>query len=223
MDSFHVDTVRFEKPHAIPKHGQLHKITNYFRFIEICVVLILISRFSSQLPTAFKASSEYFRDLSVLLVSPRFVFVIGNIIVITLFVKSGQLSTSRVETSEKSSTDIYDLFVKNSERSQNIDLSDGDEVLYQSKKQSIVKDTTFVVGKCDMKIIQRSQSHNLNHGKKCKQVGQGLKRSSTMEKPAKNIPEEGMSNEEFRRKIDAFIARQQRLRREEEYSANTIV
>lgn len=33
-----------------------------------------------------------------------------------------------------------------------------------------------------------------------------------------SYPEDGMSNEEFRQTVEAFIARQQRLRREEEFS-----
>jgi len=32
-----------------------------------------------------------------------------------------------------------------------------------------------------------------------------------------SCPEDGMSNEEFRRTVEAFIAREQRIRREEDY------
>ncbi|XP_065867317.1 uncharacterized protein [Euphorbia lathyris] len=116
MDSFNIN-IKVEKANAIKKHRQLQKIASLFRFVEICVALALLSRFSIRLPLAVKNSSEYFKDLSVLLVSPRFVFIIGNIIVITLFAKSGQFS-GKNSTGKSSRSDIYEEFLKVSERSQ---------------------------------------------------------------------------------------------------------
>ncbi|KAK8568091.1 hypothetical protein V6N13_106030 [Hibiscus sabdariffa] len=52
------------------------------RFDELCVVLILISRFIAHLPVTVKSYGKYFRGLQVGLVSPHFVFNVGNIVVI---------------------------------------------------------------------------------------------------------------------------------------------
>ncbi|WCJ40963.1 hypothetical protein M5689_021856 [Euphorbia peplus] len=116
MDSFNMN-IKVQKANAIKKHRQLQKIASLFRFVEICVVLAILSRFSVRLPVAVKSSSAYFKDLSVVLVSPRFVFIIGNIIIITLFAKSGQFS-GKNSTGKSSRSDIYEEFVKESERSQ---------------------------------------------------------------------------------------------------------
>ncbi|KAK9287366.1 hypothetical protein L1049_015783 [Liquidambar formosana] len=210
MDSFHVNTVKFEKAHANLRHRNLRKITGLFRVIEICVILILISRLS------LKVSTEYFRDLSIILISPRFVFVIGNAIVITLFVKSGQFS-AKDGKGKDSETDLYEEFIKKSEKGQKIAHAEIEKQI----KPSILEDPAGVEGtnnSVEMKIY-RSQSENLKHDK-CKQARHVLRRSATEKLEEKHsYPEDGMSNEEFRQTIEAFIARQQRFRREEEYSA----
>ncbi|ONI02471.1 hypothetical protein PRUPE_6G200500 [Prunus persica] len=59
-----------------------------------------------------KNSGFYFQDISGFVVSPRFVFVVGNIIVIILLVKSGKFSGKDSSTG----ADLYDEFVHNSEK-----------------------------------------------------------------------------------------------------------
>ena len=110
MDSFNTTNIRIEKAKAIKKHRKIQKIASLFRLIEIGAVLALISRFSIELPVAVRNSSEYFKDLTVILVSPRFVFVLGNMIIITLFAKSGQFSGHH-SNGKNPSSDLYDEFV----------------------------------------------------------------------------------------------------------------
>ncbi|KAE8716884.1 hypothetical protein F3Y22_tig00110108pilonHSYRG00088 [Hibiscus syriacus] len=157
MDAF---DIKLQKRNAMSKQHQLCKVANLLRFVEVCILLVLISRFTTHLPVAF---GEYFRGLSVLLVSPRFVFVVGNAIVITLFAKAGQFSPSRTD-------------------------------------------------------ITRSSSRR---GRKATRLGSEkyVKQSDPEEEPVKSsCPEDGMSNEQFRNTVEAFIARQKKLLREEEYS-----
>ncbi|XP_030522919.1 uncharacterized protein LOC115735680 isoform X2 [Rhodamnia argentea] len=191
--------------------------------MEICVLLVLLSRFSTQLPMAVKNSGEYFRGLKVVLVSPRFVFILGNVIIVTLFVKSGQFSAR--DSAIKN--DLYDEFLEKSEKSRN---SHQTETQFQDK-QIICEETSddnkhVVHGDGAVKTYRRSQSENLHHVNRVK-LQRVLRRSATekcresalcadngkLEKSS--FPEDSLSNEEFRRTVEAFIARQQRSLREE--------
>ena len=119
MDSFNFYDIKVEKANAMQKHRQLQKIANFFRVIEVCIVLVLISRLSMQLPLAVKNSSGYFHNLTLVLVSPRFVFVVGNVIIITLFAESRQFSV-RDSTTNTSGLDLYEEIIKNSEKNQKV-------------------------------------------------------------------------------------------------------
>ncbi|XP_050365834.1 uncharacterized protein LOC126784411 [Argentina anserina] len=226
MDSINFYDIKAEKANAVLRYRQLRKIGNLFRLLEVFVVLLLISRLSLQLPNAVMNSSFYFRDISGIMFSPRFVFVIGNIIVIILFAKSGGFS-AKDSSSAGSGGDFYDEFVQNSEKNQKIR---GDGIEYKVNQSTY--DGAIVPAQIhsvmEVKNFTRSQSENLEREvsqKSCRQ----LRRSGT-EKLKKQIksgekrlpepvfPEDGMSNEDFRCKVEAFIARQQKLRLQEEYS-----
>lgn len=271
MDSFNLGNLKAEKANAIMKQRQLRKMANLFRFVEVCVVLVLISRISIRLPVAIKNSGNYFRDFSVFVVSPRFIFIIGNIIVITLFAQSGQFSSQ----SKSSEPDLYQKSTQNSTKNRRTD----EEQRKYPKKQSIrtedkenykypeTEDPTRnqIINGQSMRSLkfeeeqienpenQRTRTEDsmtkqrIEGGKikclekQCVKTGdrkcldyrrcktekfrsfqrdkpQSVLQRSETEKSRASYPEDGMSNDEFRRIVEAFIARQQRMRREEEYS-----
>ncbi|KGN61815.1 uncharacterized protein LOC105434603 [Cucumis sativus] len=226
MESVNFYDIRTEKANAILKYRQFRKIANLFRFIELCLILIVISRFSSHLPTALKNSTEYFRCLSVTLISPRFVFLIGNAIVITLFAKSGQFSAK--DPSKKSLVaDLYEEFIKNSEK--NNQKSPRTEIKHidESRRKASISVEKIVNNPKETRRYERSKSERMEVVPREK-VDREMQRSET-EKCKKMVElkegrrnrsylEDGMSNEEFRQTVEAFIARQQRLQREEELS-----
>lgn len=225
MGSFNIINIKVEKENAMKKHRQLQKFANLFRFIEICLILALISRFSVGLPVAVKNSAEYFKDITVILLSPRFVFILGNAIVITLFAKSGQFSGQ--DPSEKNSrTDLYEEFVEKSERNQIMQRYEaGNRGKQSSCVECIVTEATCT--SVESKNYQRSRSEKLDRvtiNKPCIQ----LRRSATEKCRGSadsgegwvkvSYPEDNMSNEEFRCTVEAFIARQKRFRKDEENS-----
>jgi hypothetical protein len=191
MDSFNFFNIRAEKANAMLKNRQLQKMVNLFWVIQVCVVLVTISRLSMQLPLAVKNSTGYFRDVTVSLVNPRFLFVVGNAIIITLFAKSRQFSAQDC-TKKTSGSDLYEEFI-NSRANSKHSISD-------QTHQSMAKD------------YRRSQSYS--------QISNSREKSIvSCESSAKSSnAEDEMSNEEFQRKVEAFIARQQRLLREEDCS-----
>lgn len=205
MDSIKFHDVRVEKANAIAKYRKTQRITSLFRFMELLVFLIVISRFSTQFASSLKLSGDYFRGISaVALISPRSVFVVGNAIVIALFLISGQFSGKKSERS----SDFYEEYVEKCRNNQQT----------WSKVE-----TTIASDACEGKVISRTHSANLERvrveerrrdlrrsmSEKCRKSGESRRKA-----------EDEMSSEEFRQTVEAFIARQQRfLREEEEFSA----
>ncbi|KAI3446135.1 hypothetical protein Pfo_002800 [Paulownia fortunei] len=219
MDSFKFHDIRVEKANAISRHRRIQRITTLFRFLELFVFLIILSTFSNQFVFSFKLSSEYFRGISVTLISPRFVFVVGNAIVIVLFLISGQFSEKKGERS----TDFYEEYVEKCRNNQQT----------CSKEEKKASDAYKYSVCYDAKKMSRSHSENLERAVHGEERRRDLRRSMS-EKGRKSVDcgrkaaaagsspyaEEEMSSEEFRRTVEAFIARQQRfLREEEEFSA----
>ncbi|CAL5205628.1 unnamed protein product [Lathyrus oleraceus] len=238
------------KSNKVQKHSQLRKITDLLRYVEMCVVLVLISRLSfQQLPLALKSSSEYFRGFEV---SPGLVFLIGNVIIITLFAQSGIFSndSSKRKSSEH---DMYLEFLQNSNMYQRIQGSD--QRKSSVKVESSIKGRRIIDGsmvkisekdvkksdeqgmktemdlevkeyrRCqseielvrgvdsdnekDQKVLQRCESENEKRKMRSIEVDKEKKK---MVKKSSLYPEDGMSNDEFRRTVEEFIARQQKLR-----------
>ncbi|XP_049410129.1 uncharacterized protein LOC125873270 [Solanum stenotomum] len=213
MESLNFHNIKSEKANAMIRYKKRQRVTMLFRFIEFCIFFVVISRFSTQkLP-------DYFKGFDVTLISPRFVFVLINAIVITLFFKSGH-SSAKDGSMENVKLDLYDEYMQK--------YSMNKEAYYeQSKKQ---RKQSIVAERRLEKRIHRSHSENtlcLAHDEK--KTRKRMMRSATVGclknidtdtvKPTTSYPEDGMSNVEFRKTIEAFIARQQRLLKEEEFSS----
>lgn len=192
MDSKHKSATNF----VIFKYMRLQKITMLFRFIEMFLFLVMISRCSSQLPFAVKVPSYYFKGISLTMLNPKFVFVIGNMIILILFLKSRSL-----------------------EKDEN------DDACYEYVK------------KCDMNVVNcssvvaykpkisrsRSSDNRIRVKSKDDQTCKELRRSVTdisksTTMAEKRIVKEELSSDDFRRTVEDFIARQQKILRDEEFS-----
>lgn len=237
MESLNFDNIKMEKSNAILRYKKRQRMTTLFRFIEFCIFFVVITRFSAQLPLHVKLSTDYFKGFGVNLISPPFVFVLVNAIVIILFFKSGPSSANDGST-DNVKIDLYDEY--NQKYSMNKEAYSEQSkkqrkqsiLVEESKKQSIAPERRLA------KRIHRSHSDNaLNSSLNEKKTRKRMVRSATVGclkvidtdsvKPATtkmtttSFPEDGMSNDEFRKTIEAFIARQQRLLREEEFSIST--
>ncbi|WMV13078.1 hypothetical protein MTR67_006463 [Solanum verrucosum] len=87
MESLNFHNIKLEKANAKLRYKKRQRVT---MFIVFCIFFTIISRFSIQLPL----STDYVKGFGVTLISPRFVFVLVNIIVIILFFKSGHSSAA---------------------------------------------------------------------------------------------------------------------------------
>lgn len=216
MDSFKFHDIRVEKANAIAKYRRIQRITTLFRFMELFVFLIVLSRFSTQFAFSFNLSSEYFRGISVTLISPRSVFIVGNAIVIVLFLISGQFSGKKGEKS----TDFYDEYVekcRNNQQTWSKEEKKASNACYKEKMMSRTHSAKLqraVHGEEPRRDLRRSMSE------KCRKSVDCGRKTAAAGGNSRPYEEDEMSSEEFRRTVEEFIARQQRfLREEEEFSA----
>ncbi|XP_019166289.1 PREDICTED: uncharacterized protein LOC109162076 [Ipomoea nil] len=173
----------------------MQKMRAMLAFIQFCVFFFIIG---SRLPLGFSklVSADYlFRELSFsVIITPRFVFVLGNAIVIILVLKSGNSLDKDKDNNGSASSDN----VEHGRRNQ-----------YVSGPEN---------------KIRRSQSEkNMARVHRLKEAAAGkeLRRQATFTCRKIDVvaATNEMSNEEFRRRVEAFIARQQRSLREEEFSS----
>jgi len=164
-----------------------------------------------KLPVVVRNSSEYLRDVSVIVNSHYFVFVIGNVIIITLFVQGSGKNVPK----EPEHDDIYEKLVHKS--------------VNHEEKERMIKDDRIVEegGSLELKKMKREVKKSYRRCeteilKKRRRVlgrceSENERKLIEAATPAAeeevvriSYPEDEMSNDEFRRIVEAFIAKQQR-------------
>ncbi|GER27980.1 cytochrome c oxidase subunit 2 [Striga asiatica] len=180
--------------------GVLQPLRKLFLLVEISLLTISLAWASTRLPSAVRSSGEIFRQILTFAAGHLAVFILGNAIVITLLVKSRRRPDD--------DADEAGLF---------LDLVGGGggggtpptaapvEVVYEDKRT----------------ILEVRGVHRRSKSEKCSGTEEGgrgrlLRRSETAERRrgAAEVVEE-LSGEEFRRAIEAFIAKQVKFHQEE--------
>ncbi|KAJ8450914.1 hypothetical protein Cgig2_032539 [Carnegiea gigantea] len=206
-----INHIKVEKPNLIKliiSNQTLIKNPNIFRVFEIFLVIAVISRllYEIQPPIvlALTLAYEYFHTLSLILLSPSFVFVLGNAIVIALFVNYYSPSYN-VQRPKSSLNDQGKKIV-------------GEEAIMAAISAGPADDQSVA------RFYRRSTSEITARREKVEGGGSIMRRAKSnmdIHKSSKgycvgHYPEDHMSNEEFRKTIEEFIAKQQRVLREEE-------
>lgn len=200
----HVKTLRINQK-SYPRSNHLRKIMSLFRVAELFLFLVMVSRFVFQLPLALKISHEYFHELTVMFISPCFVFIVGNAIIIILYIKSrGSLTQSSPPSHDAKAEACVPGHITEKQEKQHITpeektsdgfLSLGCEIYHQSNKNN----------------WSELRRRRLEHVSECFGCCNDTDYCA-------NCSEDDMTNEEFNEAIEAFIAKQQKLLREEECS-----
>ncbi|KAL6224599.1 hypothetical protein ACLB2K_003454 [Fragaria x ananassa] len=242
MDSWSfVDNVKDEKASAMRRYNRLRTIARLFRLAELCLAAVLLSWTFSRLPFALRVSVDYLRLFSGVVSNPFFVFLVCNAIIVSLFAKSRHLPTAPPNIEVE--THLYDQFTKGKKSSSSEDVVSKEEVVYEDKqiisevmstgdpkREAILDSGSESESDSDSgleftKAIRRTKSEKFE-----RDVPAKLKRSDTencrkmLKSGEETVPEDldqedGLSNEEFQRAIEAFIERQKRFRHEEESMA----
>ncbi|OIV92705.1 hypothetical protein TanjilG_25137 [Lupinus angustifolius] len=183
-------------------------ITNTLRILELFIALLLFSWFLTHLPL----SAHYLHKLSSFIGNPLFIFAISNAIIAALVAQSGQLTTAD-DDGDTNNTSHSSLSRVAEELHQRKTVTN----THESETSTVTVTDCCVVTESNSdlrKFYRRSQSEtsteNDEEGKK--PARRKLRRSVT-EKV--RYPEDKLSNEEFQRTIEAFIAKQMRFLKEE--------
>ncbi|KAL3505319.1 hypothetical protein ACH5RR_035160 [Cinchona calisaya] len=106
------DNVKFEKEKAMARFNRFRKITKILQFLEVSVALLLISWSSTRIPGALKISGRCLFEVANYLFNPHIVFVIGNAIIVAVFVLCRENNAGKENSGEG---DIYDNYLRHSE------------------------------------------------------------------------------------------------------------
>lgn len=229
----------FEK--SIMKFDHFKSFTMLLRLIELCFGLVWLSWSSTRLPLLIQISCDYFRLAFSFIISPLFIFLLSNFIVLTLLLKSGRLSGQSPITCDAEETKIYNSLIQNSDdfsmkvASGNSDsVAEPAEIVFQDK-QTISETSALVAsdlegsGTTDFEPRappRRTRSSEELQVEKPGEESCGKLQRTVTEKcrkvtdPSDDPTEtaldvENLSNEEFQRAIEAFIAKQIRFHQEE--------
>nr|GMD49127.1 uncharacterized protein LOC109172462 [Ipomoea batatas] len=221
---------------SILKFDNLKIVAKLFRLIELCLGLFLLAWSSFRLPFAVKISGEYFRLLLSFMITPLSIFVVSNFIVLTLLLKSGGLSVETPVACNDGETEFYELLMESSACCVSLTcessnpVSKPDEIAFEDKRTIFVQKrecsrTDEIAGLEVKPPPKRTQSEKFSVDKVATENRGKLRRSET-EKCRRvadpvDIPAETaytvdeLSNEEFNRTIEDFIAKQIKFHQEE--------
>ncbi|KAG1346857.1 hypothetical protein COCNU_06G006860 [Cocos nucifera] len=212
-----MDPVKAEKETAMRRYRRLRKIAKLFRLLEVIAALLLLSWSSVRLPAAARLSGDFLRRLAAVLLSPRFVFLLGNTIILVLVAKSRHLSTS----TDGVGGDIHDRFLENRGR---IDFPPPPPPTLAAQEEVVFEDKTVCL---ETRVCRRSRSEKIERRRKSPELRRaGSDVGPKGAKPPPPTPAAPTAEEderetsaedaeEFRRMIEAFIAKQTRFHREE--------
>ncbi|XVF62069.1 hypothetical protein PTKIN_Ptkin08bG0187400 [Pterospermum kingtungense] len=232
MDSFGFDNVKAEKAKAMKRYNRLRSLAKVFHLLEVLLALLFLAWTFERVPFAVKISGEFVSQLGGVIASPLFVFLVCNVIIVTLIAKSG--ISSAVSNADSK---LYEEVIKHAENRSKSESQP--KVVYQDKE--IISEVNTCTPTCEEtepeskseseseseskvdnpRVYRRSKSEKLALRKSVKKE---LRRSETEKcrkienTGEKLISEDELSNEEFQRTIEDFIAKQLRFRREESMS-----
>ncbi|KAL6522001.1 hypothetical protein OROMI_031878 [Orobanche minor] len=233
------DNVKHEKEKAVARFNRCRRVVRLWQLFEVLVVLGLISWSSGRAPAVLKATGAYFVEfLSYYLFNHHVVFLIGNAIIVLLF-----MLFRHNDASVSGAGDFYDDYVKYSEASNqretaplpppriveesNPEAEESGGGGGDDEKQLVVRaQETETTSQCDdvavaieeakrqIEKFQRTQSEKLKREISVRPRSRSeLRRSETdnrletvcFSRSADASEIETLSNEEFRRRVDAFI------------------
>lgn len=238
MDAFDFGTEKMENRVILIFHS-FKSVAKLFRIVELRVGVFVLLWSSTRLPFVVKISGEYFRQLISIILSPLFIFLISNVIVLTLFFKSGRFNGDSSTISNNTETELYDSFIEKEECSGNFTAGNSssaparEQTVYQDKQtilevnaqESDGSEETETETEKDFysQIPRRTKSAKFERGSN-KEIYGKLRRSETemyrkidnSVDPSETVyPVDELSNEEFQKAIEDFIARQIKFHQEE--------
>ncbi|CAA0823517.1 Unknown protein [Striga hermonthica] len=213
MDAFDTDhnviIMRADNTNAFPK------IKKLLRGVEILVILVYLTSAIVRLPSAVKFAGDYFRRLALFVVSPLFIFLIGNIIVLILFFNSRNQLPQHDGDDEMIDRLITADFNFCPELTKNVrgERSTPLARTGQRCEKNVFRNKEAV---SEVKTESASEVCRPEGDKGCNNCGGRRRRRVLAAAAGGGRQVEGLSNEEFKRAIEGFIARQINFHRQEQ-------
>lgn len=239
MADYHtfIDTVKIEKANAIARYQRFRNLAKLLQFLQLILLLAFLSWSSTRIPDAvktFKISGKYVARFSTYVLNPHVIFLIGNAIVLALYVLSRHIHEENSSTTSVS----YDDYEKTENKLSTAITAEVEapvEMIVQEKQivckensNVIVENKTEVVEKAPLvqiKTLNRTMSEKLQQAKPRKE----FRRSETEvrrvvvknghQRISRNLSKfetvDTLSNEDFRLTVEAFIEKQQNFLRQQ--------
>ncbi|XP_072995646.1 uncharacterized protein [Typha latifolia] len=182
---------------------RLKTLARLLRFLEALAALLLLSWSSLHLPDA----AALLRRLAAALLSPRFVFFLGNAIVLLLFADSRHLSSSS-SSSSATTGDLNHEYLDHLYRTPAVPAAA--DVAFEDKKAVRVETRGKYRRSKSERVAPRRASPELRRSET--EIG---RKNEEEPKGPEDWIQSAEDAEEFRRTIEAFIAKQARFHREE--------
>ncbi|PKA47219.1 hypothetical protein AXF42_Ash017164 [Apostasia shenzhenica] len=205
-----MDALKAEKEIAIRRFRRIRQIGRLLRCIEAAAALLLLSYSSAYVPAAARNLSYFVRRAAAVLISPQFVFLVGNGIVLVLFTKSGHFS---------SPASAAGYVCGEVPRPAPPHLGPAEEVACEDKA---VCGEIRVCRRSWSEMFERPREETKFRRARTEIGRKGGKQGSPTAHDSGGLatqvrvdPEEEDDADEFRRTIEEFIAKQQRFQREE--------
>ncbi|KAK7386541.1 hypothetical protein VNO78_26849 [Psophocarpus tetragonolobus] len=220
MDEF---VLKAEKPNAIRRYNIFAFISKTIRILELCIALVLLSWILTRLPFALALSAQFLRRLFSLAASPLVVFAVSNAIIAALVAQSRRLPAPHSADSlyrEFLNTRAY--FTAPAPEPHAPPPRVVAEPEYHDKlviAETVQDRPTAHADAGPALKYRRSQSEKIKGEAAKPPRRRQLRRAETEKRREKSpeilYPQDKLSNEEFQRTIEAFIAKQLRFLREE--------
>lgn len=216
---------------AMGVYNLLQIMVKFFRFTEVLVAMGFLFWTFSRVPLVLRVSSDYISQISSCFTSPVFGFILCNTIIIALIAKPHHFSGGKSSSENVETELLNDLVRDGSVRSLSLPGSQPIGRLCSDQEQEIAYEDKEVISEVrSMRAAVFTEKMD-NFGSKSEKLkiawaefsGGEFRRLEAEEEaiwgggvsPESVRHGEELSNKEFQRRIDAFIARELRFRWEE--------
>lgn len=224
------DAVKFEKADAIARFNRFRRMTKTVQYLELIVALMLVSWSCTRVPGVVKFSGDCLVELWTYACNPHVVFVIGNAIIVSLFLLCRQTDVGCNSVVFDLRGDDCEEIISRGESQPPIpspEASAHPEAVGDEEKQIVCLEIAVQDQQCSeistamktaakrIEKFRRTQSENLKQAIALK-VPRELRRSVTeVRREVTNPGEEramsavdtveDLNSEEFRRRVEKFI------------------
>lgn len=230
-----IHTVKIEKANAIARYQRFRNLAKLLQFLQLVLLLAFLSWSSTRFPDAvktFKISGKYVAEFSTYVLNPHVIFLIGNAIVLSLYVLSRHID---LENSSTTTSVVYEDYEK-TENQSSIAAVEAPVEMIEEEKQIVCKENSNVIIEKKSQVVEKApiiQIKKLNRAmsEKLQQVKprKEFRRSETQvrrvivnnghQRMSRNLSKfetvDTLSNEDFRLTVEAFIEKQQNFLREQ--------